>query len=67
MRLESIEKRLRALGPEATLARGFSIVTNASGDVVRRAEQVAAGDAVRVLLHHGKIEARVEGVDPGEN
>ncbi len=55
-----LEKRLRALGPEATLARGFSIVKDASGGVIRRAGQVQSGDALRVMLHRGHLEVRVE-------
>ncbi|HUF61565.1 MAG TPA: exodeoxyribonuclease VII large subunit [Verrucomicrobiales bacterium] len=57
--VEGLEKRLRALGPEATLARGFSIVKDASGEVIRRAGQAQVGDPLQVLLHRGRLEVSV--------
>lgn len=51
--------RLRALSPAATLARGYAIVQRADGAVVRRPDEVAAGDPLRVRLAGGELAATV--------
>jgi exodeoxyribonuclease VII large subunit len=53
--------RLDSLSPLAVLGRGYSLTLTPAGDVVERAAQVAAGDAVRILLHQGTLDCRVEG------
>lgn len=55
--------RLRALSPEAVLARGYSITQDAAtGAVLRDATQVRRGGHVRVRLAAGGLEAVVEDV-----
>ncbi|MDI1459895.1 exodeoxyribonuclease VII large subunit [Catellatospora sp. KI3] len=58
--------RLRALSPAATLARGYSIVQRADGHVVRAADEVGAGDALRVRLAEGELAATVNGPKKGK-
>ncbi|GAA1787479.1 exodeoxyribonuclease VII large subunit [Luedemannella flava] len=53
--------RLRALSPAATLRRGYAIVQDAAGAVVRAPADVAAGDALRVRLAEGELAAKVVG------
>ncbi|GAA2548705.1 exodeoxyribonuclease VII large subunit [Winogradskya consettensis] len=52
--------RLRALSPKATLERGYSIVQRADGHVVRAADEVAAGDVLRVRLADGELRTEVQ-------
>jgi len=52
---------LRSLGPEHILGRGYAIVTDSSGKVVRQAQDTAAGDAVKVRLQRGTLTAQVTG------
>ena len=59
-RVVSTEQRLGALSPLAVLERGYGIVRRADGAVVRRAADVAAGDALEILLAEGRVKARVE-------
>jgi exodeoxyribonuclease VII large subunit len=47
-RLEQSVAKLRALDPKAVLARGYAMVTTPQGAVVRNAEQLNRGDALRV-------------------
>jgi exodeoxyribonuclease VII large subunit len=54
--------RLDGLSPLAVLARGYSVCTLPSGAVVRRAEQVQAGQPVSVRLARGVLGCRVEDV-----
>jgi exodeoxyribonuclease VII large subunit len=51
--------RLDGLSPLAVLGRGYSLTRRPSGEIVRRAAQIAPGDPVTVLLHAGTLECRV--------
>lgn len=48
------------LGPERTLARGFTITRDGAGRVVRRADQIGYGEALVTELAAGRIRSRVE-------
>ncbi|WP_422723797.1 exodeoxyribonuclease VII large subunit [Isoptericola luteus] len=51
--------QVRALSPASTLERGYAVVQRADGQVVRAAGDVTAGDALRVRLADGTLEAEV--------
>jgi exodeoxyribonuclease VII large subunit len=60
-RLGATEARLRLLGPEQVLARGYSVTRDAAtGKILRRAQDVKASQALRTKLHEGEIISRVE-------
>jgi exodeoxyribonuclease VII large subunit len=61
-RLEHHRALLAAYDPARRLAQGWSIVTDASGRVVREVEAVSVGDALRVRVATGSFGARVETV-----
>jgi exodeoxyribonuclease VII large subunit len=63
-RLRGAHDRLRLLGPAATLERGYAIVQDDAGAVVREATTLAAGDRIGVRLATGRVGARVEEVEP---
>jgi len=50
---------LAALSPLATLGRGYSIVRDPTGALVRSAERLQAGDAIEVQFASGAAEATV--------
>lgn len=50
---------LRALSPHSTLARGFAVVRDATGTVVRDADAVVTGDALTVRVARGEFGAVV--------
>lgn len=58
---------LAALGPEATLARGYAIVRRVpDGLIVRDPRQVPAGTGLAIRVARGELAARVEAPDqPG--
>jgi len=58
-RLEQMEARLRALSPLHILERGYALVFDAQGNLVKDAAQVQAGDEIRARVHRGEIEAQV--------
>jgi exodeoxyribonuclease VII large subunit len=60
-RLGVLEARLRLLGPEQVLARGYSITTDAqTGKVLREAKSVKAGQRLKTRLQTGEIFSRAE-------
>ena len=55
------DARLRLLGPEQVLSRGYSITTDATtGEIIRDAKRVKAGQRLKSRLKSGEIESRVE-------
>jgi exodeoxyribonuclease VII large subunit len=62
--LRQAEARLRALSPLAVLGRGYALVRDEAGRVVRRAASLRPGDGLRVRLQEGALAARVEEVLP---
>jgi exodeoxyribonuclease VII large subunit len=64
-RLAALAARLDALSPLAVLGRGYAIVRAADGRVLRSAREVAPGDALRIRLHEGEVEATATKVRPG--
>ena len=64
-----LRARVRALSPQETLQRGYSVVLDASGAVVTDAATVRAGDLLGVRLASGELGVRTETVSarrPGE-
>ena len=52
--------RLDSLSPLAVLSRGYSLTLTPGQRIVRSWREVSAGDAVRVLLHEGSLDCRVD-------
>jgi exodeoxyribonuclease VII large subunit len=48
------------MSPLAVLARGYALATTREGRVLRRATELAVGDAFKVRLEEGSVSARVE-------
>ena len=60
-RVKNLESRLRLLGPEQVLARGYSITMDAqTGIVVRDAAGIKMGGKLRTRLKKGEIISRKE-------
>jgi len=58
-RLERLSLQLHERGPLKALERGYAIATDAAGNVLRSAEQVAIGDSVSIQLQRGRLDAEV--------
>ena len=50
---------LTHLNPEAVLARGYSIVTDAAGTILRDCHTLEPNDLIAVNFHRGRVEAKV--------
>src|SRR5690606_18524668 len=65
-RLEAAAGKLNALSPLDTLARGYAICQRErDGAVLRRADETAVGERVRVRLWAGALACRVEELEEG--
>ncbi|TYR32033.1 exodeoxyribonuclease VII large subunit [Mesorhizobium microcysteis] len=62
-RLEQADRLLRSVSYQSILDRGFALVTDATGEIVRRAETVARGDALTIEFTDGKVAAIAAGGD----
>jgi exodeoxyribonuclease VII large subunit len=58
--LSALNARLHSLSPLAVLERGYALVLDVAGGVVRSATQVTAGDKVTTRLADGGFTSRVE-------
>lgn len=63
--LSALNARLHSLSPLAVLERGYALVLNAEGSVIRSTAQVAVGDQLVTRLADGAIISRVESAAPG--
>jgi exodeoxyribonuclease VII large subunit len=57
--LEQQRRLLLALSPEQLLARGFSLLRDATGNLVHSIHDLQPGDAIQVQLLDGRVEADV--------
>jgi exodeoxyribonuclease VII large subunit len=57
--IEIIESKIIALNPKAILKRGYSIVMN-KNKILINSSSVKKGDEINVILHRGKINAKVK-------
>lgn len=63
-RFDGLSKLLNSVSYHEILARGFALVTDAQGNLVRSATDVKPGDALTVDLANGSIAATVAGAPP---
>jgi exodeoxyribonuclease VII large subunit len=59
-RIEQIEGQLKELSPMAILERGYALVFDSSGKLVKSSEQVEKGDEISARLARGSLTARIE-------
>ncbi|CAN2174545.1 XseA Exonuclease VII, large subunit [Candidatus Nanopelagicaceae bacterium] len=57
--LKAITAHLRSLSPQSTLDRGYSVVRNAKGDVIRDPKQLKSGDQLAIKVAKGETSATV--------
>jgi exodeoxyribonuclease VII large subunit len=63
-RWERLDSSLVALSPKAILARGYALVFDGAGNLVKEAMQLKAGDTVRTQLAQGEFTATVDDIKP---
>lgn len=58
-RLSHVDQLLASLSPQRTLDRGYAIVTDASGRLLRDSQEIAVGAAVQARLARGRLDLTV--------
>ena len=66
LRLAKAAEALHIMSPLATLARGYAIVKNPQGDIIRHSNTLNAGDKVNVSLAQGGFTAEVTQTHPND-
>jgi exodeoxyribonuclease VII large subunit len=64
LRLQALARALAAVSPIATLARGYAILSDEQGTVLRAAHQAQPGQALHARLSDGELSLRVESAPP---
>lgn len=59
-RLAQYQRLLASLGPENTLSRGYAIVQDTQGNVLRSASQTQQGGQLKIRLASGRVAATVD-------
>ena len=59
--LKQVTARVRALSPQSTLDRGYSVVQLADGQIVTDPKKLKQGDELRLRLAKGETKATVQG------
>lgn len=59
--LQHMAQTLQVVSPLATLGRGYAIVKDDQGQIVRRADQLTAGQSIKAHLGQGSVYAEVTG------
>jgi exodeoxyribonuclease VII large subunit len=66
-RWDRARSSLEALSPKAILARGYALVFDNDGRLVKQASQLAPGEHVRTQLGRGEFVSQVERVEDESN
>jgi exodeoxyribonuclease VII large subunit len=64
--LSALDARLHSLSPLAVLDRGYALVLDAQGGLVRSAAQLGPGDLLTTRLADGAFTSRVEAANPNK-
>jgi len=65
--LDGRRDALQALGPQATLDRGYAVARLTDGTVVRDPSQAPPGTSLEVIVARGTMETRVDQADRQED
>jgi len=61
-KLSEVKVALAQLNPAATLQRGYSVVRDSCGNVVRASSQVAAGETIELDFAHGSARGIIDSI-----
>ena len=64
-KLQSLSQLLNSLGYQNVLARGFALVRDETGEMVRGRSQLNSGDMINVEFVDGKVLAEIQGSEIG--
>jgi len=58
-----LDRSLQALSPKGVLARGYALVFDENGAVIKEASQLAPGERVRTELGRGRFTSKVQDIE----
>lgn len=61
-KIDELERRIREADPRKVLQRGYSLIVDEGGHIVKEAASVKPGDKLRIMLADGTIEVNVDTV-----
>lgn len=65
IKFSGITQKLEALNPLSIISRGYSVVTDTSGRVVKTVSHIFEGDRLNIRFSDGEVQADVKKVIPG--
>ena len=65
-RVEMLREFIESSNPKAILARGYSVVTDNSGKIIRSTDELSEGLGVNIETGNGTAEAVITGIKTGE-
>jgi len=65
-RMEPLAAQLEHLSPRRILERGYAIVFDENGNVVKEANQVSPGEPITAQVARGRLRAQVESILPDD-
>jgi exodeoxyribonuclease VII large subunit len=65
IKFSGITQKLEALNPLSIISRGYSVVTDTSGRVVKTVSHISEGDRLNIRFSDGEVQADVKKVIPG--
>ncbi len=60
-RLDLLAQRIRGADPRTVLSRGYTLVTDPRGVVLKKAASLKKGDRLRILFEDGRLDCTVDG------
>jgi exodeoxyribonuclease VII large subunit len=63
-KLDGYAQQLKVLNPLSILNRGYSVLSNTEGKIIRSVEQIEVKEQLVVRLFDGEAETRVEAIKP---
>jgi exodeoxyribonuclease VII large subunit len=65
--VEGLQKQLAALSPASILQRGYTLCFSEDGKLVKTAESIQPQDRIHVQFYRGRLQSRVEKIDPDQS
>ena len=65
IKFSGITQKLEALNPLGIISRGYSVVTDTGGRVVKTVSHISEGDRLNIRFSDGEVQADVKKVIPG--
>lgn len=58
--LDNLEQRIKAADPRQILSKGYTLITNEKGVVIKSAKDAKIGEKITILFEDGKVTAEVQ-------